>query len=640
MNSKGNPPPYRRRLLLRPMLLLLFATNISAARNKHITCHAFRRPSIASYFSDAFSTFGSSSSSKSRAAFAALDNHHLRRKQQPTRYGRHEKQIRTRLKSTQTSSQPKNDDTNSKQRQCYNNNPLIQSRIQDLTSHPAVVWDKSSTFASMQKKKLSRRHLHLFDRTNGTDNTSSVKDDDSSNDNNISVVADDLFDQFATAVCHAGVVARKEVFETWASALHIHYTFLTDDNPTDSSSSSSSSGRPIKRIVDVASGHGLLAWALLLLSDEEERNSNNSNTPATSTREHNEQHQQQPLTVFCLDVQMPPSAELIHNSMIQQWPHLEDRFDYVEARLEQLVPHPSCLLASVHACGILSDVLVATAAEHQMPLALVPCCHSRKRRLLEDCASPFAKREYDDILNAKKSLPNLADLLDEARMTALENAGCDVMEVFIPEIFTGKNRLIMGRPTPLIAKSDDASVTSLATESPERSPFRKGQMPPLLDDDKTSTTTTAINPKARFMKGFYVPCEDTKESRDIVSNIAGRAAANKRKELMHNRNHVDAPQMDLSLWLPPEDAERGDGGLLTEESLTRILEMKSPEYVTCEVTKMGDVYINPAGRKAQLFRVQYSNRVDGETLSFDEAKSIHAQLRDAVPINFPGAECR
>ena len=29
-----------------------------------------------------------------------------------------------------------------------------------------------------------------------------------------------------------------------------------------------------KRIVDVAAGHGLLAWALLLLSDEEERNNN------------------------------------------------------------------------------------------------------------------------------------------------------------------------------------------------------------------------------------------------------------------------------------------------------------------------------------------------------------------------------
>src|SRR6056300_441048 len=135
---------------------------------------------------------------------------------------------------------------------------------------------------------------------------------------------------------------------------------------------------------------------------------------------------------FCLDVQMPPSAELIHEAMIQQWPHLNDRFDYVEARLEQLVPHQSCLLASVHACGILSDMLISTAAKHQIPIALVPCCHSRKRKLLEESASPFAKREYDEILNAKESLPNLADLLDNARMSALENAGCDVTELFIP----------------------------------------------------------------------------------------------------------------------------------------------------------------------------------------------------------------
>lgn len=103
-------------------------------------------------------------------------------------------------------------------------------------------------------------------------------------------------------------------------------------------------------------------------------------------------------------------------------------------------------------------------------------------------------------------------------------------------------------------------------------------------------------------------------SRVVVSNIAGRAAANKRKELMHNRNHVNAPQMDLSLWLPPEDPENGDGGVssLTEESITHILEMKSPEYVMCKVTKLGDDYINPVGRKAQTFRVQY-NQVDGDT---------------------------
>ena len=166
-------------------------------------------------------------------------------------------------------------------------------------------------------------------------------------------------------------------------------------------------------------------------------------------------------------------------------------------------------------------------------------------------------------------------------------------------------------------------------------------MPPLFDNDEKISTSrsAAINPKARFLKGFYVPCEDTTNSRNIVSKIAGRAAANKRKELMHNRNHVNAPQMDLSIWLPPQDTEVGEGGVLNEQSLTRILELICVERITCEVIKLGDMYVNPAGRKSQSFRVQY-NRVDGETLSFDEAKRIHAQLRDAVPIQFPCAECR
>jgi hypothetical protein len=477
---------------------------------------------------------------------------------------------------------------------------IVDLRIQDLKTHPAVVWDESSTFASVSKKKLSRRHLHLFDRRrrrkrNAASSTTKHITDEK-RDNYINMIdekeeeeevdhceyQDHLFDEFATVVCNAGVVARKEVFETWASALYIHYSFLSTDDANDSSNS----GRITRRIVDVAAGHGLLAWALLLLSDEEERNNIKKN-----------QQEQHPLTVFCLDVQMPPSAELIHEAMIQQWPHLYDRFDYVEARLEQLVPHQSCLLASVHACGILSDMLISTAAEHQIPIALVPCCHSRKRKLLEESASPFAKREYDEILNAKESLPNLADLLDNARMTALENAGCDVTELFIPDLFTGKNRLILGSPTT--RRSDAIQYTPsdekiIETERSSQQLLRKGQMPPLFDNDNATTVMNAINPKARFMKGFYVPCEDSNESRKLVSSISGRTAAIKRKELMHNRNHLNAPQMDLSLWLPSvedfvsskRENKYDDKVLLTKEALSTILKGISPEYVRCEVSQL------------------------------------------------------
>ena len=172
-------------------------------------------------------------------------------------------------------------------------------------------------------------------------------------------------------------------------------------------------------------------------------------------------------------------------------------------------------------------------------------------------------------------------------------------------------------------------------------------MPPLIDNDKATTVTKAINPKARFMKGFYVPCEDSTESRKLVSSISGRTAAIKRKELMHNRNHLNAPQMDLSLWLPSvEDfvsskgEDKYDEFILTKEALSTILKTISPEYVRCEVSQL-DLYTNPTnGRKSQTFRVQYNHETDGEAIPFDDAKLLHAQARDILPLKFPGVECR
>ncbi|KAL7471450.1 hypothetical protein ACHAXS_011787 [Conticribra weissflogii] len=472
-------------------------------------------------------------------------------------------------------------------------------RIRDLEQHPAVFWDESSTFSSMHKKKLAKRHLPLFDRT--TLQTTQLHEGGTEMD----FEHDHLFDKFAQVVCNAGVVARKEVFETWASALYIHASFLLGGN-----SSKTKDSKSVRRVADIAAGHGLLAWALLVLDDEVQRQRNGKNE-----RESGFSHDYRELTAFCLDVQMPQSAELIQAAMIEQWPNLESRFDYVEGRLEQLVPHHSCLLASVHACGSLSDVLVATAAKHAVPLAVIPCCHSRKRKVLESVASPYAKSEYDTILNHRGSMPDLADRLDGVRMIALENAGFDVFEFFIPDIFTGKNRLILGFPPSIPNPTEDDAC----------------QMPPLDD------TPSMINPKARFMKGFYVPCEDSLVHLTKIKEISGKAAANNRKKVMHNRKHMENPQFDLSLWLPPQDLEvEPSMRMLTEESLSNlIVQLKTPG-VEFLVSKLGEEYQHPkTGRNAQTFRIQYKG-----VESFDEAKAIHEEFYSIIPDFFPGSECR
>ena len=77
----------------------------------------------------------------------------------------------------------------------------------------------------------------------------------------------------------------------------------------------------------------------------------------------------------CIDRRLPPSAELLQTAILEHWPQLDSRFAFVEGELHQIVPHSSCVLVSVHACGSLSDAMVRIAIEAQAPIALVPCCH-------------------------------------------------------------------------------------------------------------------------------------------------------------------------------------------------------------------------------------------------------------------------
>src|SRR3981081_277197 len=64
---------------------------------------------------------------------------------------------------------------------------------------------------------------------------------------------DTLFHRVARAVCHAGCLPRKELYEAWEMARRVRRLFRGG------------------RIVDLGAGHGLLAQALLLLDDSSPR---------------------------------------------------------------------------------------------------------------------------------------------------------------------------------------------------------------------------------------------------------------------------------------------------------------------------------------------------------------------------------
>lgn len=129
---------------------------------------------------------------------------------------------------------------------------------------------------------------------------------------------------------------RKKIFETWSAALHI-YNSVFWRRCCEEQQRSSECCTTIRRVVNsIAAGHGLLAWTFLLLDEENNRNNDIEQHPC---------HHSLNSVSMC---KCPPLATLIHSSMIQHFAHLESRFEYVEGRLELLVLHPACLLASVH----------------------------------------------------------------------------------------------------------------------------------------------------------------------------------------------------------------------------------------------------------------------------------------------------
>ena len=132
-----------------------------------------------------------------------------------------------------------------------------------------------------------------------------------------------LFCEFARVLCSLdGVVPRKELHEAWEAALLIHAAFPA-----------------ARRVADLASGNGLLSWALLVLDPTRGR------------------------SVLCVDKVQPPSFVTIANAMISRWPWMRSRHRYVEASLldARLQPQADVLLVCLHGCGTLSDQVLDTA---------------------------------------------------------------------------------------------------------------------------------------------------------------------------------------------------------------------------------------------------------------------------------------
>ena len=210
---------------------------------------------------------------------------------------------------------------------------------------------------------------------------------------------DTLFHRLARAVCHAGCLPRKELFEAWETARRVRRLFRGG------------------RVVDVAGGHGLLAHAMLLLDDSS-------------------------ADALVVDPSLPPSSARLHASVTKAWPRLSGRITFLTARVEDLDLRPSDIVVSVHACGGLSDVVLERAASARARVAVLPCCH--------DLAV------HDDGGLAGWIDRPLA--VDVVRAMRLRQQGYRTWTQSISEQITPKNRLLIGEPSDLKPRFSDADV--------------------------------------------------------------------------------------------------------------------------------------------------------------------------------------
>jgi hypothetical protein len=457
------------------------------------------------------------------------------------------------------------------------------------TLSPSLLWDPilyhpATVALSVDLRPRSRlqpKHEHLFHSNNNNSTTP-------------------LFDALGIVACRTGVVCRKEFFETYAAATYIHAAFPH-----------------ATRLADLASGHGLLAWFLLALDhyDVDDISTTNATTNA------------KPRTVVCVDRRMPPSAHTIAAAMLDRFPELEGRWSYVSADLAAVVPHPSCVLTSVHACGTLSDGIIAMAIDSSAPLAMVPCCHTVNQERMgyrphvlagmdaEQVAALVEERKKEQA-HAKHEA--VAAVVDEVRCRTLRNAGYAVEEAMLPEAFTARNRLLLAEPP---TSSRRVGVVNQKSRPFFQRQTEGGRMPPpphiripLVDDPESIAHCHAVSVKA---------CATTETIVQIPRHLSLTLA--------------------MSIWLTrtgrKDSADHSD---LTAESLQAVAnqccgEMEETEAIQCTVEAFGDVQVqSTTGRGSQLYRFKYEkwNGTNIRGASRTAAKTLHCMFRERIVDKF------
>jgi hypothetical protein len=196
-----------------------------------------------------------------------------------------------------------------------------------------------------------------------------------------------LFNRIGRAVCRAGCVPRKELYEAWEMARRVRRRLRGG------------------RVVDLCAGCGLLAHVMLILDDSS------------------------PVALL-VDKAVPPSSGRLHTEMVKEWPRLSGRVTFAATSLDSVEIASTDLVVASHACGSLTDAVLGRAAQAGARVAVMPCCHDVRRS------------DAGDVIGWVEG-PVAIDIM---RALRLKQSGYRIWTQSIPIAITPKNRLLIAEP--------------------------------------------------------------------------------------------------------------------------------------------------------------------------------------------------
>lgn len=223
--------------------------------------------------------------------------------------------------------------------------------------------------------------------------------------------ADSLFDQVGRALCDLNYLAKKELFESYAFAARAK-RFI----------SRFPKGEPVK-IIDVGSGHGLTSFFFASFNPSRV-SSCQVIDPLTPER------------LDCLWGSLKQIAPRVCQKVERSSLPFAEWYEQFEASSESEKAH--CWIGC-HACGELSDAILAVACYRKEPFFLMPCCPNRKVK--GAWPEGFESLVLPDI----PSEQNLGFALDLLRLGRVQSKGYKVTLRKIDPAITPFNRVLIGR---------------------------------------------------------------------------------------------------------------------------------------------------------------------------------------------------